>query len=368
MPFLIGLFLNGCIGDGGGKEPVVEKTVKVVVVTSSQGLIGGLGRQGLEGFEAGRRTLPVLEGGWRIEVEPIDGNASALHPEAVATAVERYGASAVVSIQNSAAVLALGPVAEKHRFPVLAVTATHEDVSRSPWISQMSMSNETEGTVAAFYAHDELFRERAAIVYDDRDPFSVSLASRFSRVFTSLGETVVLEASIRDRSVSELVGQMRERNTDIVYMVLYSRHAARFYAARQRQKWAVDVIGVDGLVGEVAMRRPRWLPSLEGTLVVEHFADTMPRTEMGRQAAEALKDAGLKPSAVRYLGFEAYSLLALAVGACGNDAVCINAFLRDSPMVDGVGGRFRIANGRAERPAFINRVEDGKMKMLVKIY
>lgn len=166
-----------------------------------------------------------------------------------------------------------------------------------------------------------------------------------------------------------MMRDMRRQGTEMIYVPLYTEGIMPLLEARTEMKWDTAFMGADGLLGDLVQKRPEAVQKLDGMIVVEHFADMMPATRTARNARRALASAELAPTTVRFLGFESYLLLRSALEACsGYEAACINEKLRDSETLEGIGGMFRLANGCSERPVFIDRIEDGSLHMLVKIY
>lgn len=171
-------WLAGCFDTADSRVPS-GRQVTVAVIATQAGADGAFGRQGMQGFKAAMEAYPLLRNGDRVDVRFFDDNGSQLAPSGAVGLAEESGAVALVSIQNSDMTLRLGPVVSLAHLPTVAVTATHEAIPASAYVSQLSMSNETEGDVAAFYARDEMLLDRVGIVYDRRNAFSTSLAMRF---------------------------------------------------------------------------------------------------------------------------------------------------------------------------------------------
>ena len=367
---VLGILLFFSLGCSDVRRPTFSgNEVNVTVVTALSGSSGGFSAQALEGFEAARQTYPLLHNGDRIRLDIVESNGTRRDGKPMVEEALRSGSVAVVSMQNSKGVLALAPLAAQVGMPLLAVTATHEKIPEFPTAAQLSMSNETEAEAAAYYIHDERFIDRIGIVYDRNDPFSVSLSHHFAEVFDDIGGKITAIAALGDEALLYQLRRMRSAGAEAVYIVLYSAEAARVLKVMNRMGWQVPTIGVDGLVAEAAKVRPWLLPKLEGMIVIDHFADIMPHSRRALEAKRGFERMGVSPSTVRYLGYEAYLLIAAALDACaGYRRECINASLRDSAAIAGIGGRFGIARGRAQRPVFIDRVKEGRLKMVVKVY
>lgn len=360
------LWFGGCF-DAAQEHTPSGKAVTVAVIATQEGTDGTFGRQGMEGFKAALRAYPLLKNGDRVDVRFFDDNHSELRPSDAVDMAKTIGAAALVSIQNSDLTLKLGPAVSRVQLPTIAVTATHEAIPASGYVSQLSMNNETEGDVAAFYARDEMLLDRAAIVYDRDNAFSTSLASRFKTTFESLGGTVTVFAAMEQGA--ESMRTMHRHGTQLIYAPLYTEGITPLLEAKAQMDWDVTFMGADGLLGDFMQKRPSAVTALDGVVIVEHFADMMPATQTAGIAKRALASDGLAPSTMRYLGFESFLLLRSALEACdGYEAACVNDRLRNSGALEGIGGVFRLKEGRAERPVFIDRIEDGTLHMLVKIY
>ena len=71
------------------------------------------------------------------------------------------------------------------------------------------------------------------------------------------------------------------------------------------------------------------------------------------------------------LGAEGYAILLNAMNRCSDpaDRECLNNQIRTTTNLIGVTGKITItSNGKAQRPFFINSIQDGLARFIIKVY
>lgn len=366
---MIVVCLYGCF-DSSKQPKASGKQVTIAVIATIKGAETSFGMQGIEGFKAALRAYPLLSNGDKINVRFIGSDGLAASSTELDFLVNKKRVKALVSIQNSDTTLKLGPGVIHAQLPTIVVTATHEAISNNTFFTQLSMNSNIEGDVAAFYSRDEMLLDRVGIVYDAQNAFSTSLARRFKTTFENLGGTIThfVDFPKPENLREALHRDMQKQDVELIYAPLFAEKLMPFLGTRSAES-AIKIMGPDGLLSNVLQKSPESLENLDGLLVVEHFADMMPDTHTARLANSQLKLVGIQPTTVSYLGFESYLLLRSALETCNDYKMsCINEHLRNSSVIEGVGGIFRISKGQSERPVFVNQIKDGALKMLVKIY
>jgi branched-chain amino acid transport system substrate-binding protein len=132
--------------------------------------------------------------------------------------------------------------------------------------------------------------------------------------------------------------------------------------------WEPKLMGSDGFISNMLAEHPDELDLAEGMLAADFFAHGMPLAAFGKKAQEAFIGT---PTIFSALGVEGYTILLNAINRCNDptDRECINRKLRSTIDFAGIAGRLTIGpNGKTQRPLFINSLEDGRSKFVVKVY
>ena len=107
---------------------------------------------------------------------------------------------------------------------------------------------------------------------------------------------------------------------------------------------------------------------VEDMLATEFFAYRVPFTPFGQKARDKYKS-----TLTTYwgLGVEGYAILLNALNRCSDpeDRECLNNQIRSTTNFIGIMSKITITpNGKAQRPLFINSIQDGQSKFIVKVY
>ena len=108
-------------------------------------------------------------------------------------------------------------------------------------------------------------------------------------------------------------------------------------------------------------------------LVADFFAHGMSLlTPFGKKVRDTYESRGLGRGATySALGAEGYAILLDAMNRCSYpaDRECLNNQIRSTANFIGLMGKITITpNGKAQRPFFINSIQGGLSRFIVKVY
>ncbi len=134
------------------------------------------------------------------------------------------------------------------------------------------------------------------------------------------------------------------------------------------------MMGSDGLLASVLNNYPEDVDQLEGVYATDFFGrlDNTVRTSFAVKAGKTYRSLfhGV-PSTYTALGAEGFGILYAAMDQCDDstDRECINRMIRKTNKFDGIMAKISIgSDGKAVRPLYINRIYDGELESVVKVY
>lgn len=366
------LLLTGCEQETVHRQS--GKIVKIGVIAPFSGPEQSWGDNGILGIKTALELKPYLLNGDQPKlILEDDKNDPELTAKALRKLVIEDQVSAVLIFSDSAAVLSIVEKAEEYKVPIIALIATHPEVTSGDWISQFSFDDKLQGTVAALYVIDELLIEHVGVVVNEDDPHSVFLADEFSRKFKEAGGKVE-HAAVNSSSTdfSKIVRGFRGKGLDFLYLPLSADHVVLIEETVSVMGWNPHVMVSDGLMSRIRLQYGDKLDIVDGMLSPEVYTSDLPQTEFGRKAVSIFKDRYDEfGTTFSGLGLEGTSVLLAALDRCEDtaDRACINRMLRSTDGFVGLYGKLYIGeNGKTERPIFINKIEGTEFKLVVKIY
>ena len=378
-PLLIKVFLLVFIISGCEQKPLVTPSgtkIKLGIIATLSGPQQNKGKEGLVGIKTGMQIHPYLNNGDKIELVIEDGHNTPSHSiEALKKLTKEDKVTAILAFSNSESALALARIAHRYKTPILTVTATNPDITKDKtWISQLSYDDNFQGTAAALYVRDELLLDKVAVISNSDDPYSSHLASVFVREFLAASGEITGNIFMSDENADYFnqLKAIQKHQPELIYLPINTEHVLEVSKAIKELSWQPILMGSDGLFSNVLTKNANELKLLEGMLASELFSLDMPLSDYGQQAKELYYSMGHKHAANSYsvLGIEAFALMTDVMNRCSDpsDKNCVNAMIRSTNNFMGIQGKISIdVKGKAQRPLFINRIRNGKIKFVVKV-
>lgn len=370
---VIFVFIPGC--EKAKRGPVTGKSVKIGVIGPMTGSDKEWGEKGLSGVKAALKLQPFLDDGSLVEiVVEDDRNQPELARKALRKLVEDDALSAIIIMSASEVVLSLVETAESLKTPIFSVTSTHPDITKnSSFISQLLFDDHFQASVAALYVRDELLADRVGVIIDEKNPHSEYLARQFAAKFTSTGG-ICQKLSLNTDPEKLLAGLevLQHQEIDYLYIPLDAEHVISIAQLLQKIDYYPLLVGSDGLQATLLLQHSDNLNLVNGMLATDPYSSTIPPTSYGKtilhnyQKLFSTRGTGLAAQ-----GAEGTSILLSAMNRCNkqNDRSCINRMLRSTRDFEGMFGKISIgADGKAERPIFINTIDNGRLIDVVKVY
>ena len=373
--FIASVFLfSGC--DQPSAIQPSGKKIKVGIIGPFSGSHLAKGEDGLKGIKTAMKLQPYLENGDGVElVVEDDQNDPSLTEKALEKLTEVDKVSAILILSSSDPVLKIAPIADTHKTPILALLATHPDITiNRSFVSQLCFDDTFQGTVAALFVVDELLIDTVAVFSNPESSYSSNLAAQFMRKFKSIGgritETVSLTQETDD--YTNILKSIRNKKTELLYLPIRAKDIIQIIKALKKMSWKPEMMGSDGLLSTVLTQYKKESGLLEGMLATDFYSNLMPLTSYGKKVTKTFRSLfGGKATCYTALGAEGYAVLLNAMNRCdtpGNRA-CINQMIRNTSNFTGIMGKISIkSNGKALRPLVVNAIKGGQMEFIVKVY
>ena len=352
------------------------KKIKIGVIGPMTGTEKSQGLDGIEGIKTAMQLQPALfNGDWFELVVEDDQDDPELAVKALKKLTEVDKVAAILMFSSSKAVLAVDKEADQYGTPVLALVASHPDIAReTKFVNQICFDNDFQGKVAALYARDELLDSRVAVFVNNENPYSKSLAEVFTKKFKETGGEITVNFPV-DTEMDHLVDTlkyMQKQKTELLYMPVGSINFIKISKALNDMDWHPVRMGSDGLLADVLTNRKSEFSLLEGIAAIDFYANNVPLTPFGKRHKKAFRKLfNGRAKTYAAAGVEGYAILIDAIVRSGDydDKSAINKSIRETVDFDGFLGKITIQpNGKAQRPLFVNTIEDGRLKFLVKVY
>jgi branched-chain amino acid transport system substrate-binding protein len=364
--------LNGC-GDKTETKPN-NNSVKIGIIVPLEGKDSAMGDEAIKGLKILQKAAPLTSDGTKIELvykdNRSDPNLTLKRYKELALNKE---IKAIVVIAESTTLLKIADIADGYRTPTLNMFATHPGISKkSRYISSICFNNTHQGQVAALYIRDDLLLDRAAIFYDQENPYSATLSREFKKKFKSIeGEVVdMLPGNLTGEKLKKELELLRNEKTDVLYMTQNINNVFEVLKEVKKMNWDVIMMSRDGLLSRIKSKHKEMIRLADGLLTTDHFSNSMPLSDLGTEIVEKYIDNIDGVTNFAALSGEGYLLLKHSLEQCADtfEKECINANMRNVDQFKGFTGDFDISKGNAMRPVIISRIKKGKMIFIVKIY
>jgi len=352
------------------------KVVKIGVIAPMSGPDKKSGENALAGIQIALQLQPFLHNGDKIELVVEDSQGT---PERTLSSLEKLrreeDVSGVLLMAKSDAVLPLVPVADRYKIPILALIATHPDITENNrFISQLSFDDIFQGTVAALYVRDEMLIDRVAVFYDPGNSHYLFLENEFVRKYTSAGGKIVERIPVKSESgdIRNVLERLRQSHVQLLYLAVPPEQVINISRSAENIGWTPKKMGSDGLLAAIVLQHREAIGLVNGMMATDIISNVPPKTKYGKKILKLFrKNFPEGGTSYTVLGGEGMSVLTHAIDRCSNkyDRLCVNRMLRYTQGFEVFSGRLTIReDGKAERPVFVNYIAGQEMKFLVKVY
>jgi branched-chain amino acid transport system substrate-binding protein len=281
---------------------------------------------------------------------------------AVTRLINRDQVAAVLGEVASGLSLAGAPICQQSGIPMVTPSSVAPEITAvGDRIFRVCFTNRFQAYACAKFAHDDLKAQTAAILYDQKLPYSVGLADEFQKQFTTLGGRITTRVSYQegDQDFAAQLTSIRGTNPDVVFIPGYYTDVANIAVQARKLGIRVPLLGGDGW--DSAKLAEIGGAAIEGAYFASHYCQQDPRARVQEFLKNYQTQFGTAPDAMAALGFDAANILFAAMQQAPSQAGAdIAAALGSTKNFDGVTGRISIdAERNAVKPAVILQVKHG---------
>lgn len=250
---VIGLVIWGgmtFLKNGGTNVAKNNEPIKIGFVGDMSKDAANLGQNAQLGVGIAVKEINAKGGisGRMVEVIYEDGKCNgASASSATSKLINIDKVSAIIGGLCSGETLAMAPIAEKAKTPILSYCSSSPAITQSgDYIFRNYPSDSYQGVFAANYIYQTLGKKRVAVIYSKSD-WGVGINETFTKKFAELGGTVIYDegADQTTRDFRTAVGKAKEMKAEALYFPVYPESAIPGVRQIKEMKLDVPVVGAD---------------------------------------------------------------------------------------------------------------------------
>jgi branched-chain amino acid transport system substrate-binding protein len=187
--------------------------------------------------------------GSKIELVEIDNQSTALGSRAAAEQAVREGVIAVIGGSRSSYALAMAPVLQEAKIPMISPTATMPELTDSgDYIFRACFLDDFQGGVMASFAVRDLKAGTAVVLTNTGNKYSMGLAGVFIRNYSKSGGKVLLEAEYLEgvTDFPALLKRVQKLKPKVVFVPGYGKDTGLIMKTAAGMGIKLKYLGGDG--------------------------------------------------------------------------------------------------------------------------
>jgi branched-chain amino acid transport system substrate-binding protein len=274
------------------------------------------------------------------------------------------GVVALIGENSSNQSLAAAPSAQREGVPMISPSSTNPAVTeKGDYIFRVCFTDPYQGKALAAFVRNELKLERAAMLIDRKNDYSVGLGEVFRKEFEASGGTIVAEQSYSggDTEFRPQLTKIRGTSPQAVFIPGFYTEVGQIAIQARDLGLNVPLVGGDGWDSPVILQIGG--TALEGTYFSDHYFVGDSRVVVKTFVAEYNRRHGANPEATAALGYDALKIFAAAAVRAGSlDRKAIRDQIAATSGYEGVSGTITMGPDRNPiKPVAMIKIENGKM-------
>jgi branched-chain amino acid transport system substrate-binding protein len=260
---------------------------------------------------------------------------------AVTRLVEQDKVIAVLGEVASGLSMEGGPICQRNGVPMISPSSTNPRVTAAgDMIFRVCFIDPFQGYVCAKFAKENLKCTKAAMLFDQKAPYSVGLAEQFKKHFEKMGGTIVAEQQYTGgaQDFTAQLTTIRIGKPDVVFVPGYYTDVGNIAIQARKLGITVPLLGGDGWDSDELAKIGG--KAIEGSYYSNHYAPDQPDARVKDFISKyQAKYNGATPDGLAALGYDAANLLFDAMKRAksldGKDLRDAIAATKDFPGVTG---------------------------------
>ncbi|MCT4542601.1 MAG: ABC transporter substrate-binding protein [Vallitalea sp.] len=269
---------------------------------------------------------------------------------------------ALVGPVISGTTLAVAPLAEQSKIPMITPTATALNVTPDyEYVFRACYTDPYQGTILAKYALKELQAKNIAVLYNAGSDYSVGLAEVFKKVAEEGGAKIVdFEGYTKDDvDFNAVLTNVKNNNPDVIFIPDYYNKVGVIATTIKELGIKATLLGPDGWDGV----QEEYIDMVEGGYFGNHFY-AGDESKIVQDFVSAYKNKFSEtPNALAALGYDAMKIMANAIDqADSTNNEKILEKLKETSIKLATGHITFDSNGDTTKSVSIIKIENGELK------
>jgi branched-chain amino acid transport system substrate-binding protein len=365
-------FISGC------KTTSQEHPVAIGVNLALSGTGMSYGESTARGIELAKDQVNQSGGllGQPVQLISVDNHGLPDDASAAARELSQQHVSVIIGPNMTECALAVIPETERNKIPVISPAGTHPDITVDSktrevyrYMFRATFIDAYQGRAMADYAVRQLNGRTAAVMYDERSPYSRGLAEIFRKAFETDGGTVpiFLPLDSQDKNMANILLKLSEEPCDVVYAPFYDDQAVQCIDSLRAGGFQKPILGPDGWNGPKMAQAIQ--PAGQFRLYYsDHYANDVQHNESKKFIAMYYEKYGLLPDSYAALGYDSFMMAVEAIRRSQNGhPEDVAAELAKTVDFAGVTGTISLdANHDAVKDVYIMTFLQGEPSLLEK--
>lgn len=283
--------------------------------------------------------------------------------------VQQERVSAIIGPYYSRDAIPVAAALESLRVPMLTPSATNPEVTRGrKFAFRVCQLDSDQGRSLAHYVFDDLGLRKAAVLYDEADPYSSGLAEYFRDSFAGLAGASVLTATYQSGS-RDFLNQFSRIVASGAQVLLLPNFPVDLAVQIQQARaagYAGLFLGGDSWDTDHAFHS---LPEAQGSFYSTDFAPAAADQKRLAEVQAMVAKTGAPLGKNTALTLDALDLLVAAAKRAGStDPVSLRSGLANLTGFEGLTGRISYSgSGDPDRSTFIMGISGGKSALRTRL-
>jgi branched-chain amino acid transport system substrate-binding protein len=296
-------------------------------------------------------------------------------PEKAANAcqklISRDAVCAIIGAVASKNSLAIAPICQESRIPMISSASTNEKVTEAgDFVFRACFIDPFQGMVMAKYAANSLKAKRAAVLYDNGNDYNKGLAEVFSRKFVEYGGAIVAKEAFTDEAntvdFKAQLTNIKSASPDFLYCPNYYTADAMIMKQAREIGLSVSTGGGDGWDSPELVKIGG--QAVEGCVFSNHFSKDDTSGIVQNFVKNYREKYGVEPDALASLAYDAAVILLSAIRKTESvDPDALKEAIRTN-VVAGVSGNIMFDEKRNPiKSAVILKIRSGKQVFVERV-
>jgi len=272
---------------------------------------------------------------------------------------------AVIGENSSNQSIAAAPICEQNKVPMISPSSTNPKVTEiGDYIFRVCFIDPYQGKALATFARNSLKIDKAAILIDKKNDYSVGLAQFFRENFEKLGGKIVAEQSYSggDTEFRPQLTAIKTTSPQMLFVPGFYTEVGQIAIQTRDLGINVPLVGGDGWDSPTLVEIGG--KSLDGCYFSDHYFVGDPRPLVRGFVKKIRARYGKNPEANAALGYDALQILARAIRESGSlDRKAIRDHIASVKDYQGVSGTITMGADRNPiKPVAMIKIENGEMQ------